>query len=128
MLAIVRKEKFMSSKDTQLLSAQVCEACRPDAPMVSELEQVELLAQLSDWTISLDKNAVQQLAKEYKFANFAEALTFSNHVGALAEEVGHHPAILTEWGKVNVRWWSHEIGGLHKSDFIMAAKTDLIII
>jgi 4a-hydroxytetrahydrobiopterin dehydratase len=70
---------------------------------------------------------VQQLAKEYKFANFAEALTFSNHVGALAEEVGHHPAILTEWGKVNVRWWSHEIGGLHKSDFIMAAKTDLII-
>ena len=48
--------------------------------------------------------------------------------GALAEEVGHHPAILTEWGKVNVRWWSHEIGGLHKSDFIMAAKTDLIII
>jgi 4a-hydroxytetrahydrobiopterin dehydratase len=96
--------------------------------MVSELEQVELLAQLSDWTISLDKNAVQQLAKEYKFANFAEALTFSNHVGALAEEVGHHPAILTEWGKVNVRWWSHEIGGLHKSDFIMAAKTDLIII
>jgi 4a-hydroxytetrahydrobiopterin dehydratase len=42
--------------------------------------------------------------------------------------VGHHPAILTEWGKVNVRWWSHEIGGLHKSDFIMAAKTDLIII
>ncbi len=118
----------MSSKDSQLLSAQVCEACRLDAPLVSELEQVELLAQLSDWTISLDKNAVPQLAKEYKFANFAEALTFSTHVGALAEEVGHHPAILTEWGKVNVRWWSHEIGGLHKSDFIMAAKTDLIII
>ena len=70
--------------------------------MVSELEQVELLAQLSDWTISLDKNAVQQLAKEYKFTSFAEALTFSKHMCALAEEVSHHPANLTEWGKVNV--------------------------
>lgn len=116
----------MSSPATQLLSAQICEACRPDAPLVTELEQVELLAQLSDWTIILDASAVQQLAKEYKFANFAEALIFTNNVAALAEEVGHHPAILTEWGKVKVCWWSHEIGGLHKSDFIMAAKTDLM--
>lgn len=117
----------MSLTDSQLLSSQVCEACRPDAPIVTELEQIELFAQLNGWSIALDKNAVQQLAKEFKFANFAQALSFTSHLGALAEEVGHHPAILTEWGKVNVRWWSHEIGGLHKSDFIMAAKTDLII-
>jgi 4a-hydroxytetrahydrobiopterin dehydratase len=120
----------MSLNDDQPLSAQTCEACRPDAPLLSEREQNELLADLSGWTITIDKSTVSQnvpqLTKEYRFANFVEALNFSNHVGALAEEVGHHPAILTEWGRVTIRWWSHEISGLHKNDFVMAAKTDLI--
>jgi pterin-4a-carbinolamine dehydratase len=55
-----------------------------------ELEQIELFAQLSlsGWSITLDKNAVQQLAKEYKFTNFAQALSFINYLGALAEEGG----------------------------------------
>ena len=121
----------MSLKDNELLSAQACEACSPDAPLLSEHEQNELLADLSGWSITLDKSDasqnVPQLTKEYRFTNFVEALNFSNDVGALAEEVGHHPAILTEWGRVTIRWWSHEIGGLHKNDFVMAAKTDLII-
>jgi 4a-hydroxytetrahydrobiopterin dehydratase len=32
--------------------------------------------------------------------------------------------LVTEWGKVTVTWWTHEIGGLHRNDFVMAAKTD----
>ncbi|MCH7619280.1 MAG: 4a-hydroxytetrahydrobiopterin dehydratase, partial [Candidatus Marinimicrobia bacterium] len=44
----------------------------------------------------------------------------------IAEEEGHHPAILTEWGSVKVSWWTHKIKGLHKNDFIMASKTDRI--
>ena len=44
--------------------------------------------------------------------------------GDLAEEEGHHPAILLEWGKTTVRWWTHKIGGLHQNDFVMAARTD----
>ena len=47
-------------------------------------------------------------------------------VGEVAEAEGHHPALLTEWGKVTVTWWTHEISGLHRNDFIMAAKTDAI--
>ena len=58
--------------------------------------------------------------------DFAEALEFTNDVGAIAEEEGHHPAILTEWGRVTVTWWTHKIRGLHRNDFIMAAKTDQI--
>jgi len=53
-------------------------------------------------------------------------LRFANRVGEIAEAEGHHPAILTEWGKVNVAWWTHKIKGLHKNDFIMAAKTDCL--
>ena len=60
------------------------------------------------------------------FPTFVDALAFTNKVGALAEEEGHHPALLTEWGKVSVTWWTHKIRGLHRNDFIMAAKTDLL--
>jgi 4a-hydroxytetrahydrobiopterin dehydratase len=55
------------------------------------------------------------------------ALAFTDRIGALAEAEGHHPALLTEWGKVRVEWWTHKIGGLHRNDFIMAAKTDNLI-
>jgi 4a-hydroxytetrahydrobiopterin dehydratase len=47
-------------------------------------------------------------------------------VGELAEEEGHHPALLTEWGRVTVSWWTHKIRGLHRNDYIMAAKTDVL--
>ena len=57
----------------------------------------------------------------------AGALAFTNRVGALAEREGHHPALLTEWGRVTVTWWTHKIRGLHRNDFIMAAKTDALV-
>ena len=41
-----------------------------------------------------------------------------------SDEEGHHQALLTEWGKVTVTWWTHKIGELHHNDFVMAAKTD----
>ena len=60
------------------------------------------------------------------FRNFTESLTFTNQVGKIAEEQGHHPVLVTEWGRVTVTWWTHKIKGLHRNDFIMAAKTDQI--
>jgi 4a-hydroxytetrahydrobiopterin dehydratase len=60
----------------------------------------------------------------FNFKNFLQALKFTNKIGAIAEEEGHHPRIITEYGRVTVDWWTHKIGGLHKNDFIMAAKTD----
>ena len=76
-----------------------------------------------DWNFETRDN-VLQLERIYPFTNFANALTFTQQVGELAEQEGHHPALLTEWGKVTVTWWSHKIGGLHRNDFIMAAKSD----
>lgn len=105
------------------LTQQTCEACRADAPRVTEKERKQLLSQLNEWEI-VDKKGVLQLLKTYDFTDFVSALNFTHKVGELAETAGHHPAILTEWGRVTVRWWTHKIGGLHKNDFIMAAKTD----
>ncbi len=105
------------------LAAQACEACRADAPLVSDDELAQLIREIPEWT-PMVRDGVMQLERVFKFRNFKQALAFTNRVGAIAEEVGHHPALLTEWGKVTVTWWSHEAGGLHKNDFIMAARTD----
>nr|WP_010131534.1 4a-hydroxytetrahydrobiopterin dehydratase [Microbulbifer agarilyticus] len=105
------------------LAAQACEACRADAPLVSDEELATLIREIPDWT-PMTRDGVMQLERVFKFRNFKQALAFTNRVGEIAEEVGHHPALLTEWGKVTVTWWSHEAGGLHKNDFIMAARTD----
>lgn len=65
-----------------------------------------------------------QLERVFTFADFRQALAFTNRVGGLAETAGHHPALLTEWCKITVSWWTHKIKGLHRNDFILAARTD----
>jgi 4a-hydroxytetrahydrobiopterin dehydratase len=105
------------------LVKQKCEACRADAPRVTDDELPDLLKQIPDWQ-PITTESVLKLNKVFNFANYAEAISFTNKIAELAEEEDHHPAILLEWGKVEVTWWTHKIGGLHKNDFIAAAKTD----
>lgn len=108
------------------LSNQQCEACQVDAPKVSDDELATLLAQIPDWVPEVN-NGVMMLERVYKFKNYKLAWAFANKVSELAEEEFHHPAILLEWGKVKVTWWTHAIKGLHKNDFICAAKTDQLL-
>ncbi|GEN22384.1 4a-hydroxytetrahydrobiopterin dehydratase [Halomonas cupida] len=108
------------------LSEQQCEACSWDAPHASESEIREWHEAIPEWQI-VDRDGIMQLERSYKFRNFRQALEFTNKVGEIAEEAGHHPALLTEWGKVTVTWWSHEMKGLHKNDFILAARTDEVV-
>lgn len=105
------------------LTGEKCVACRADAPRVTEAESQELRRQIPGWTL-VERDGVPRLERVFRFRNFAEALAFTNRVGALAEEEGHHPAILTEWGRVTVTLWTHKIRALHRNDFIMAAKID----
>lgn len=86
-------------------------------------EILEYLHQLDDWII-IKEGEISQLQKTFKFENFIKALEFTNRVGVMAEDFNHHPALTTEWGKVEVRWWTHSVGGLHLNDFILAEKTD----
>ena len=107
------------------LSEQGCEACRADAPLISEDELRRLMPAIADWQVVVVED-VKQLTREFSFKNFVQAMAFSNRVGDLAEAENHHPAILTELGKVTITWWSHKIKGLHKNDLIMAARTDQV--
>ncbi len=85
-----------------------------------------LHTQVPDWAL-VERDGIQRLERAFAFPDFGDALAFTNAVGALAEEEGHHPALLTEWGGVTVTWWTHKIRGLHQNDFIMAAKTDQLL-
>ena len=81
------------------------------------------MMEVPDWEV-IQVEGVNQLRRQLRFRNFVPAQAFTNQVADLAEEEGHHPAILLEFGKVTVHWWTHKIHGLHRNDFIMAARTD----
>jgi len=107
----------------EALTKMTCVACRRDAPTVSAEEIAELQPQVPDWEL-VELDGIKRLRRVFSSEDFAQALAFTTRVGALAEAEGHHPSLLTEWGRTTVTWWTHKIKGLHRNDFIMAAKTD----
>lgn len=103
------------------LAAQECVPCKGGVPPLQGAELDALSRRLGGgWRVADGHH----LEKEFRFANFVDALAFVNRVGALAEEQGHHPDIYLTWGKVKLTIWTHKIDGLTESDFVFAAKAD----
>ena len=109
----------------KFLVGERCVACRGDEPTATEEEIKAMMPQIPEWTL-LERDGIPRLERTYRFKNFRLALDFTNQVGEIAEEEGHHPVLQTEWGRTTVTWYTHKIKGLHRNDFIMAAKTDRI--
>lgn len=109
-----------------MLSNQSCEACKTGSPKITDEEVAKFIKQVPNWAC-INESSILKLRCEYQFENYNQALHFTNQVASLAEQENHHPQIVLEWGRVTVTWWTHAINGLHKNDFIMAAKTDKII-
>ena len=106
-----------------MLTREKCVACRRDSPRVTDEEVAELHPQVSDWELT-DMDGIPRLQRTFRFRDFGGALNFATELGRSADAEGHHPRITVEWGRVGVDWWTHKIRGLHRNDFIMAAKTD----
>jgi len=100
-----------------------CSPIKADTPRLVEREKSQLIVKLPAWRI-FDNEGELRLEKVFKFKDFSESIAFTDQVAQAANDEDHHPAILTEWGKVTVTWWTHSIKGLHLNDFIMAAKTE----
>ena len=109
---------------TDLLE-QKCVPYNSDTLPATDAEITELLLQIPDWLL-VNEDGSKRLRRSYPFKDFQSAMAFSQAVGDEAEAAGHHPILTTEWGNVTVEWWTHDIGGLHQNDFIMAAKTDAV--
>ena len=107
------------------LEEQKCVPCEGNVDPLKEDEIQALKPQIPDWSIFEDQGHMR-IKRTYAFPDFASALAFTNKVGDAAEAAGHHPVLTTTWGETTVTWWTHAINGLHKNDFIMAAKCDRI--
>jgi 4a-hydroxytetrahydrobiopterin dehydratase len=105
------------------LASFQCVACRPDSPHVPAEDEAALLAGIPDWKL-VEVNGVKRLKRVFRVSGWRPAVELANKVADLADEQDHHPSIRIEWGRVTVEWWTHAIKGLHRNDFIMAAKTD----
>jgi len=104
------------------LANRECVPCRGGVAPLTEAQYGPLLEQLDGWQVITGHH----LEKAYTFKDFAEALSFVNRVGEVAESNGHHPDIYLAWGKVRITVWTHKIDGLTESDFILAAKCDSV--
>ena len=102
-----------------------CVPCRKGTPPLDDSEIAELLPQVPSWEL-VDDGGVRKLRRRFSFDDFARAFELAQRVGAAAEEQGHHPVLEMGWGRTTVTWWTHAIGGLHRNDFVMAAKTDAL--
>jgi 4a-hydroxytetrahydrobiopterin dehydratase len=107
------------------LTQKKCIPCHGGEAAITPAEIAAFQPQIPDWC-QFEVNGEQRIERLYKFKDFVTALAFTNAIGDVAEAESHHPALLTEWGKVTVTWWTHTVGGLHLNDLIMAAKTDSI--
>ena len=105
----------------EALTAKKCIPCSIGSDPLGEELIKDYLKDLKEGWKVIDNKLIE---KTYKFKNFAEALEFTNKIGKLAEEEGHHPEITLSWAKVVVRLTTYKIKGLHDNDFILAAKID----
>jgi len=102
-----------------------CAAVTRQSKSVGVAERAALAAEVAEWR-GVTRDGIERLERVFNFKDFAQALAFTNRVGAQADAEDHHPALLTEWGRVTVSWWTHVVDGLHRNDFVMAARTDRI--
>lgn len=114
----------MEMKENLDLKNRRCVPCEGGVGVLKG-EGLEPFARLlsSHWRIEKEHH----LVAEFLFPDFRQALDFTNRVGELAEDEGHHPDIHLAWGRVEIVVWTHAIDGLSENDFILAAKIDGVV-
>ena len=91
---------------------------------ISEIHKYQ--KKVDGWDVLKNEKKIFYLEKKFKFKNFIESQNFTNQVGKISEEEGHHPDIMFGWGYAKINITTHAIEGLSENDFILAAKIDEI--
>lgn len=109
---------------TRDLASKTCEPCRGGVAPYGAEEAAELLRQLDGWTLSEDATTIR---RRFAFKGFLKAVEMANLAAWLGNKQGHHPDIAFGWGYCEVRFTTHEAGGLTENDFICAARLDALV-
>jgi 4a-hydroxytetrahydrobiopterin dehydratase len=105
------------------LKNEKCLPCSGSTPKFNESVISDHLSNLNNWSVNDEQNMIY---KKFEFKTFKQALNFTNKVGDLADNEGHHPDISIGWGYSLIMLHTHAIKGLSLNDFILAAKIDEI--
>lgn len=105
------------------LNKETCIPCQGGIPPLERGEAEHLLSEVPQWRLSADGRKIE---RTYKVKNFLAALALAQRIAEVAEQQNHHPDICLGWGYCTVIWWTHKIQGLHRNDFVMAAKVDAL--
>lgn len=105
------------------LTQSTCEPCRGGVPTLTDAEIAALKPEVPEWEV-VEVGGIKRLRRAFDFADFKSAMAFAVGVGEIAEREGHHPDLHVAWGEVVVETWTHKIHGLHRNDFVLAAKID----
>ncbi len=90
---------------------------------MSLLDPAEVDAVLAAERLAWERHGAE-LVKVRRGRDFADSLTFVNAVGALAEELDHHPDVDIRWNEVTLRLSTHSAGGLTRLDLELARRID----
>lgn len=104
------------------LNKESCIACTKDSLQLNSREISDMCREIPGWDLIYQRDT-PRLTRSFNFTDFDKAFYFVNEIVLLSQRENHHPRIILEWGKVTISWWTYIIKGLHRNDFIMAAKT-----
>ncbi len=100
-----------------------CKIARIGSSSIIGPELSNYMEMVSGWELK-NRGDLLILSKNFEYSAYASGLNFVNDIANISEENNHHPRIIFEYSTVIVQWWTHSINGLHRNDFVMAAKTD----
>lgn len=103
------------------LAKASCVPCRGGEPPLGRHEADALMPLVPGWSV-VERDGVARLVREFAFGDFRSAMAFAVKVGALADAEDHHPDLHVSWGRLVVETWTHAVKGMHRNDFILAAK------
>ena len=99
-----------------------CESLGKGSVPLTEEVMRQYLDALDCW--GLIDSVPLRLTKSFVFDDYEGAFIFVAQIKDISVEQNHHPRIVFEYDTVEVTWWTHVLKGLHRNDYIMAAKTD----
>ena len=97
-----------------------CVPCEGGVKPMPERELLAMSARCPRWEIVEGR----KLVREFTFRDFQDAKLFVDYISVIAEEQGHHPALLLTWGKVKITLTTHAAGGITTNDFVLARIID----
>ncbi|MCF3973787.1 4a-hydroxytetrahydrobiopterin dehydratase [Paracoccus salsus] len=111
----------MTNRD---LADKTCEPCQGNVAPYGPDETAAMMSRLEGWVLSEDGTTI---SRRFAFKGFLKAVEMANLAAWLGNKQGHHPDITFGWGYCEVKFTTHEAGGLTENDFICAARLDALV-